>query len=286
MKKLLVVFLLISGVLFADTNLPEWTKKVKNIDTRCDSETLKSKLKDIIEIGYIIKEDPSIWLNGRTLEYINAKCRINYNFITSKEILTKKVDLYFKYKKDAEKNMPFPMMESKQKQAWIETHSDWVLQNPREQEWTKNVTSPEGCKEDTSGKIRDIVTIGTNVMHEDPAIWLTGKYLEFVNSRCSLTGTYILRDTTKEDFEKLVKGASVSNEEVFKRESFFEEQKKQDDKLNLIIGIVISILIIGLFLRNDKPKKILLKKKEKSSRFWGLFWWWAIWDSINNNNKH
>ena len=174
----------------------------------------------------------------------------------------------------------------KQKQAWIETHSDWALQNPRAQEWTKNVTSPKGCKEDTSGKIRDIVTIGTNVMSEDPAIWLTEKYLEFVNSRCSLTGTYILRDTTKEDFEKLVKGASVSNEEVLKRESFFEEQKKQDDKLNLIIGIVISILIIGLFLRNDKPKKILLKKKEKSSRFWGLFWWWAIWDSINNNNKH
>ncbi len=67
MKKLLVVFLLISGVLFADTNLPEWTKRVKNIDTSCDDETLKSKLKDIIEIGYIIKEDPSIWLNGRTL---------------------------------------------------------------------------------------------------------------------------------------------------------------------------------------------------------------------------
>jgi len=241
MKKLLVVFLLISGILFADTNLPEWTKKVKNIDTRCDSETLKSKLKDIIEIGYIIKEDPSIWLNGRTLDYINAKCRINYSFITSKEILIKKVDLYFKYKKDAEKNMPFPMMESKQKQAWIETHSDWVLQNPREQEWTKNVTSPEGCKEDTSGKIRDIVTIGTNVMSEDPAIWLTEKYLEFVNSRCSL---YNFINTTPKSFEKTV-------------DSYFDE-KENGNSIGLAeIGFIIAFIFIFWTMTKYRPMRFI-----------------------------
>lgn len=285
MKKLLVVFLLISGVLFADTNLPEWTKKVKNIDTRCNDKTLEDKLKDIIEIGYIIKEDPSIWLNGRTLEYINAKCRINYSFITSKEILIKKVDLYFKYKKDAENNMPFPM-KSKQKQAWIETQgNDWVLQNPAGQEWTKNVTSPEGCKEDTSGKIRDIITIGTNVMHEDPAIWLNGKYLEFVNGRCSLSGTYTLRDTSKEDFDKLVNKNTLSRDEILKREAIYEKQRKQDDKFNIIIGILFLLSIVAWFLRSDKPKDIPIPNKKKSSRFWRLFWWWAIWDSTNSNDK-
>ena len=247
MKKLLVAFLLTNSILFA------FTDEERRFWERVNPEQLKKWEKVRSQMGSSANEDQK-----------SKQKEDNENEIVGY----------------TQNNIPITKADMK----WRVTMNSLSASNSKE--WGKVVTMPDNCKSGLDNKLYDIMAISTNILNQHPKDWLNGKYLEFVNSRCSLTGTYILRDTTKEDFEKLVKGASVSNEEVFKRESFFEEQKKQDDKLNLIIGIVISILIIGLFLRNDKPKKILLKKKEKSSRFWGLFWWWAIWDSINNNNKH
>ena len=71
-------------------------------------------------------------------------------------------------------------------------------------EWGKKVTQSENCQLSKEGKLYQIHSIGLNVMKEDPAIWLNGKYLEFINSRCNLKETYTIRGTTKEDFDKLV----------------------------------------------------------------------------------
>lgn len=82
--------------------------------------------------------------------------------------------------------------------------NDWQL-SPYSSDWAQRIVQPEKCGgKGWDNKVLDVITISTNVMKEKPNVWLNGKYLEFVNSRCSLDGTYTLRDTTKEDFDKLV----------------------------------------------------------------------------------
>ncbi|MFY4797058.1 hypothetical protein ACOTVS_11075 [Aliarcobacter butzleri] len=87
----------------------------------------------------------------------------------------------------------------------IMNKDDWQL-NPYSSEWAKRITQPESCKGKGGihAKIQDVITISTNVIRERPDVWLNGKYLEFVNSKCSLIGTYTLRDTTKAHFDSTV----------------------------------------------------------------------------------
>ncbi len=70
-------------------------------------------------------------------------------------------------------------------------------------EWAKKVTQSENCKLSKEGKLYQIHSIGLNVMKEDPAIWLNGKYLEFFNSQCGLSGPYSLAGTKKSFEEKV-----------------------------------------------------------------------------------
>ncbi|WP_418187501.1 hypothetical protein ACNSOP_03600 [Aliarcobacter lanthieri] len=152
--------------------------------------------------------------------------------------------------------MPFPTMKGEQREAWIEIHSNWVLQDPNKQEWAKHVTLTADCKKDNiSGKIKDIVTIGTNVIGEDPAIWLTGKYLEFVNSQCSLSQTYSLRDTTKEDFDKIVdeyllskRPTQISKQEQENLLKYWKEDIERSATSDIIWGWIVPILAVILFL--------------------------------------
>ena len=152
-------------------------------------------------------------------------------------------------------------------------------------EWAKKVTQSENCKLSKEGKLYQIHSIGLNVMKEDPAIWLNGKYLEFINSRCNLKETYTIRGTTKEDFDKLVNKHTPSEDEILKRVEVYQEQEKQESKLNILIGILFSILIVGWFLKYDKSKDIPTSGKKKSPFFWRFFWWCAFWDTTNSDKK-
>lgn len=81
--------------------------------------------------------------------------------------------------------------------------SDWQL-NPYSTDWARKITQPKECNGGWDNKVLDVITISTNIMKEKPDVWLQGKYLEFINSKCSLTSIYTLRNTTKSDFDKLV----------------------------------------------------------------------------------
>ncbi|QKF59206.1 hypothetical protein [Aliarcobacter lanthieri] len=87
----------------------------------------------------------------------------------------------------------------------INKNDDWQ-KNPYSSEWAKRITHPENCrgKGAWDTKIHDVMTISTNVMGERPDVWLNGKYLEFVNSQCSLSGVYSIRGSTKKSFEQVV----------------------------------------------------------------------------------
>ena len=54
-------------------------------------------------------------------------------------------------------------------------------------DWGKVVTMPENCDSSLQNKLYNIANISTNVLNKNPKEWLTGKYLEFVNSQCRLS---------------------------------------------------------------------------------------------------
>jgi hypothetical protein len=160
--------------------------------------------------------------------------------------------------------------------------NDWQL-NPYSSEWAKKITQPENCgnKGSLDKKIFDVMTISTNVMQERPDVWLNGKYLEFVNNRCSLSGTYTLRDTTKKDFEKQVdkyfytnsKELTQSQKDYFLKNIKIEEQNSYI--INIILIITVMFVIFRIYQSLKEPKsRIPRKNKSNFSRF---FWWWSIW---------
>ncbi|MEV9477559.1 hypothetical protein [Aliarcobacter butzleri] len=168
----------------------------------------------------------------------------------------------------------------------ITNKNDWQ-KNPYSSEWAKRITQPENCKGKGSwdGKIHDVITISTNVMEERPDVWLNGKYLEFVNNRCSLSGTYTLRDTTKEDFERIVdrNNHKLSQEDKDISLQRIKKEEKNSYMIKILFAMIIAVIIFRLFqsIRESRKK---LPTKAKSSRFWQLFFLLSIWD--NNNDKH
>ena len=242
MKKLLVAFLLTNSILFA------FTDEERRFWERVNPEQLKKWEKVRSQMGSSVNEDQK-----------SKQKEDNENEIVGY----------------TQNNLPITKADMK----WRVTMNSLSASNSKE--WGKVVTMPDNCKSGLDNKLYDIMTISTNVLNQHPKDWLNGKYLEFVNSKCSLVGTYTLRDTTKEDFDKLVNKNFPSKEEILERKAFYEQEMKQENNFNTIFGVILLILILGWFIRNDKPKPISILEKKKPSRFWRFFWWWAIWDSTN-----
>lgn len=122
-------------------------------------------------------------------------------------------------------------------------NNDWQL-NPYSSEWAKRVIQPKNCdnKGSWDTKIGEIITISSNVMKKNPDIWLKGKYLEFINSQCSLWKFFTLRNTSAEDFEK-----SVDNS--LKVISSKQEVTKNAGNYGIIIASIISILLAFKVIR-------------------------------------
>ena len=116
------------------------------------------------------------------------------------------------------------------------------------------------------------MTISTNILNQHPKDWLNGKYLEFVNSRCSLVGTYTLIDTTKEDFNKLVYQSHI---ELPKEQKIFFclkklRRKKQFLCFQILLYIMIPVILFRLYQRDKEPRREF-PRIDKPFSFWSVF---------------
>lgn len=169
----------------------------------------------------------------------------------------------------------------------IINNKDWQV-NAYDSQWAKKITMPEGCDNNSwENKIHQVITISSNIMMENPNTWLNEKYLGFINSRCSLIGTYTLRNTTKEDFDKIVDSFyfKESNISQIEKDTILVNIKQKEQNEFIIRSIFVAILIIVLFriiqsLSSPKPK--LPKGRKTNSR--KFFWWLAIWGQQNDRN--
>ena len=185
MKKLLVVFLLISGVLFASTI----TDEERNFWERVNPEQLKKWENTRSQMGNSVSED----------------------------------------------------QKSKQKEdmGWRVTMNSLSASNSKE--WGKVVTMPDNCKNGLDNKLYDIMAISTNVLNQHPKDWLNGKYLEFVNSQCSL---YNFINTTPKSLEKTV-------------DSYFDE-KENGNSIGLAeIGFIIAFIFIFWTMTKYRPMRFI-----------------------------
>lgn len=154
------------------------------------------------------------------------------------------------------------------------------LSDSNSNEWEKSVVMPKGCESELDNKLRDIMAISENILNKHPKDWLNGKYLEFINSKCYLSRIIDLRETTTEDFEKIVEKSIAKKEALLRK---MKDEERNSSFINAILIILIPVIIFRLYQRDKEPRK-KLPRKEKLSPFWSAFFWWSMWD--NQNDKH
>jgi len=210
MKKLLVAFLLTNSILFA------FTDEERRFWERVNPEQLKKWEKVRSQMGSSANEDQT-----------SKQKEDNENEIVGY----------------TQNNIPITKADMK----WRVTMNSLSASNSKE--WGKVVTMPDNCKSGLDNKLYDIMAVSTNILNQHPKDWLNGKYLEFVNSKCSLVGTYTLRDTTKEDFNKLV------------YQSHIELPKEQKDVLSLMCKALEEKYTQIQTLKIDTAKKLSEQKE-------------------------
>ena len=246
MKKLIVVFLLMNSILFA------FTDEERRFWERVNPEQLKKWEKVRSQMGSSANEDQT-----------SKQKEDNENEIVG----------YLG------NNLPITKADMK----WRVTMNSLSASNSKE--WGKVVTMPDNCKSGLDNKLYDIMAISTNILNQHPKDWLNGKYLEFVNSKCSLVGTYTLRDTTKEDFDKLVYQSHI--ELPKEQKDFLLKTIKQEENnsyvFQILLYIMIPVILFRLYQRDKEPRREF-PRIDKPFSFWSVFFWWSIWD--NQNDKH
>ncbi|MDN5051689.1 hypothetical protein [Aliarcobacter butzleri] len=154
------------------------------------------------------------------------------------------------------------------------------LSDSNSNEWEKSVVMPKGCESELNSKLRDIRIISESIFNKHPKDWLNGKYLEFINSKCYLSRIIDLRETTTEDFEKIVEKSIAKKEALLRK---MKDEERNSSFINALLIILIPVIIFRLYQRDKEPRK-KLPRKEKLSPFWSAFFWWSMWD--NQNDKH
>ena len=241
MKKLLVAFLLTNSILFA------FTDEERRFWERVNPEQLKKWEKVRSQMGSSANEDQK-----------SKQKEDNENEIVG----------YLG------NNLPITKADMK----WRVTMNSLSASNSKE--WGKVVTMPDNCKSGLDNKLYDIMAISTNILNQHPKDWLNGKYLEFINSKCYLSRIIDLRETTTEDFEKIVEKSIAKKEALLRK---MKDEERNSSFINALLIILIPVIIFRLYQRDKEPRK-KLPRKEKLSPFWSAFFWWSMWD--NQNDKH
>lgn len=241
MEKLLVAFLLTNSILFA------FTDEERRFWERVNPEQLKKWEKVRSQMGSSANEDQK-----------SKQKEDNENEIVGY----------------TQNNIPITKADIK----WRVTMNSLSASNSKE--WGQVVTMPDNCKSGLDNKLYDIMAISTNILNQHPKDWLNGKYLEFINSKCYLSRIIDLRETTTEDFEKIVEKSIAKKEALLRK---MKDEERNSSFINALLIILIPVIIFRLYQRDKEPRK-KLPRKEKLSPFWSAFFWWSMWD--NQNDKH